>query len=67
MASPATILLGGVERRGMMDSLENRGGILFEKLLGLAKPEGKAQAVLVVLEPNQDPREIAEVILWALR
>ena len=67
MTSPATILLGEVERRGVIEMLEEDGRVLFEKPRGLAQPEDKAQAVLLVLEPGQDPREVAEVILWALR
>ena len=67
MTSPATILLGEVKRGGMVRSLEDDGGVLFEKPLGLAKPEGRAEAVLVVLEPDQNPREVAEIILWAMR
>ena len=67
MASPASILLGEVKRRGTVHSLENEGGILFERPLGPIRPEDRAEAVLVVLEPGQNPREVAEVILWALR
>jgi hypothetical protein len=67
MTSQATILLGEVDRRGMNHCSEDGGEILFEKPRGLAKPEDHAEAVLVVLEPDQNPREVAELILWALR
>jgi hypothetical protein len=67
MASPVAVLLGEVKREGMMHCLEHNGEIVFERPLGIARPDGKAEAVLVVLEPGQNPREVAEVILWALR
>ena len=67
MTSPAKILIGEVNRRGITQSPEDVGEILFEKPLGLGKPEDNAEAVLVVLKPDQNPREIAELILWALR
>ena len=67
MTSPAKNLVGEVKREGVIRSLEDGGGILFQKPLGLAKPEDRADAVLVVLEPEQSPREVAEIILWALR
>ena len=51
----------------MIRSLDAGEEILFEKPLGLAKPEDRVEAILVVLEPEQSPREIAEMILWALR
>jgi hypothetical protein len=44
-------------------SLENGAGILFREWLGLAKPQDRADAVLVVLEPEQSPTHIPNLQL----
>ncbi len=67
MTSPPTILLGEVTKEVVFNSREGSTGIVFEKPLELLKPETKCGAILVVLEPDQNPREVAETILWALR
>ncbi len=67
MTSPATILIGGVRRERLDQDLDGPEGILFMKTRGITLSEDRANAVLVVLEPDQNPREVAETILWALR
>ncbi len=67
MTSLPTILLGEVPRETLVPSLEGGGGILFEKPRGLARPENKAEAILLVLDPEESPWEVAERIRWALR
>ena len=67
MTSPAKILVSEVKREGVIRSLEDGGGIWFQKPLGLDRPEDKAEAILVILEPEQSPREVAKILLWALR
>ena len=67
MTSPATILIGGVRRERLDQDLDGPEGILFMKTRGITLFEDRANAVLVVLEPDQNPREVAETILWALR
>jgi hypothetical protein len=67
MTSPATILIGGVRRERLDQDLDGPEGILFMKTRGITLFEHRANAVLVVLEPDQNPREVAETILWALR
>jgi hypothetical protein len=67
MTLPAEILIGEVNSRGTNSLPEDDGEILFEKPRGLARSGDHAEAVLVVLEPDQNPREVAELILWALR
>ena len=67
MSPPATILLGGVSREPLARVLDGDKSILFEKAASLLTDEGKTDAVLVVLGQDQNPKEVAETILWALR
>ena len=67
MTSPATILIGGVRRERLDQDLDGPEGILFKKPPQITLLDDRANAVLVVLEPVQNPREVAETILWALR
>lgn len=67
MTSVPKILLGEVARDTVIPSLEDGEAILFEKPLGVARPDHKAEAILLVLEPEESPWEVAERIRWALR
>ena len=67
MSPPTTILLGGVSREPLARVLDGDKSILFEKAASLLTDEGKNDAVLVVLGQDQNPKEVAETILWALR
>ena len=67
MMTPATILIGGVRPDRLDQNLNDGGGILFKKPPGITALENRANAVLVVLKPDQSPKEVAETILWALR
>jgi hypothetical protein len=67
VTSAAKILAGEVNRQGVICSLEGGEEILFQKTRGSARPEDKANAILVVVEPEQSPGEVAEIILWALQ
>jgi hypothetical protein len=42
-------------------------GILSKKPQGITALEDRANAILVVLKPDQSPKEVAQRILWALR
>ena len=65
--TPASILIGGVRPERLDQNLNNGEGILFRKPPGITALEDRANAVLVVLEPDQSPKEVYETILWALR
>jgi hypothetical protein len=67
MMTPATILIGGVQPDKLYQNLNGGGGILFKKPPGITALEDRANAILVVLKPDQSPKEVAETILWALR
>jgi hypothetical protein len=67
MMTPATILIGGVQPDKLYQNLNGGGGILFRKPPGITALEDRANAILVVLKPDQSPKEVAETILWALR
>lgn len=67
MTSPAIILVGEVNMESVRRNLDEGNGITFQKPLGFANKADWANAVLVVLEPEQSPAEAAETILWALR
>lgn len=65
--TPATILVVGVRREQLDHNPNGDEGILFRKPPQITLFDDRANAVLVVLEPDQSPREVAETILWALR
>ena len=67
MMSPATVLLGDIRREKLNQNLNGGEGILFNKPPGRSALDDRPNAILVVLEPDQNPREVAETILWALR
>jgi hypothetical protein len=67
MTSVPTILLGEVTRDAVTPGSEDSREILFEKPMGVARPENKAEAILLVLEPDESPWEVAEMVRWALR
>lgn len=67
MTSLPRILLGEVPSETLVPSLERGSGILFEAPRGLARPENRAEAILLVLEPDESPWEVAETIRWAMR
>ena len=65
--NPVTILVGGVRREEIQRNPDPVEGILFRKVPEITLLEERANAVLVVLQPEQSPWEVAETILWALR
>ena len=64
---PARILVGSVPIDTMGQNVNDRREITFREQRGISALEEKTEAVLVVLEPTQSPKEVAETILWALR
>lgn len=66
MTTPAAILHGGVWPEEMEKRLLGGGGISFEAPPKHSVPNGKANALLVILEPHQNPKEMAEAFLGAL-
>lgn len=65
--TPARIMVGSVQLHEG-GRIPNEGGqITFTEQKGISLSNERTEAVLVVLEPTQSPREVAETILWALR
>ncbi|MFC1661868.1 hypothetical protein ACFL3S_10540 [Gemmatimonadota bacterium] len=67
MPSPAAMLYGGVRRERLNRRFDGGEDIPFETAPGIDVSEERTNAILVVLAQDQDPREIGEKILWALR
>ena len=67
MMTPETILVGGVSRQEMDTKPSGRKGIVFRQTRGITLLDERSNAVLVVLKPEENAREVAETILWALR
>ena len=67
MTSPTAILYGGVRKEKLHRRFDSGEDVPFEMPPGLDVSEERPNAILLVLEPHQDPREVGEWILWALR
>jgi hypothetical protein len=67
MTFPSAILYGGVRRERLNRRIELGEHLPFEDPPGLDVSDDRPNAILVVLEPDQNPREIGEKILWTLR
>ena len=66
MTTPAAILHGGVWPEEMEKRLLAGGFISFEAPPKHNVPNGKANALLIILEPHQNPKEMAEAFLGAV-
>ena len=67
MKPPGMVFVGEVVEGDFTRRLELGAGILLKKQTGPTPTAGRWEAVLVVLEPGQSSKEVAEAVLWALR
>jgi len=65
--TPARILVGSVRPELFLGNPSRGAEVLFRTPGGMTVQEEGPNAVLVVLGPDQRPREVAETILWAMR